>query len=75
MVEKINFVNYANDRYDTFQSTTINHPAYFYYTYSFVDAMACAICNIVAFSAVIGRIRMLEVFFLSLIGTFIYQIN
>lgn len=47
----------------------------FYTGYSFVDAIACALANVVAFSSVVGRIKLLEAFFLSLIGTFIYEVN
>lgn len=75
IVSKITFVNAFNDRYETLSGTAYQHPAYFYFSYSFVDAIACAICNIVAFSSVVGRIKILEVFFLTLIGTFIYEVN
>jgi hypothetical protein len=50
-------------------------PTYGYASYSFVDAIACAICNIVAFSSLVGRIRTLEIFILTLIGTFLYLVN
>ena len=43
--------------------------------YSFVDAIACALANVIAFSSLVGRIQLMEVFYLSLLGTFFYEIN
>lgn len=74
-VSKITFTNVLNDRYNTAAGTIYEHSAYFYYSYSFVDAIACAICNIIIYASVVGRIKALEVFFLSVFGTFIYIVN
>lgn len=41
----------------------------------FVEAIGCAISLTVAFSSVIGRIGLLEVFFLTLFGSFLYEVN
>ena len=40
-----------------------------------VDAIACAISMIVAFFSLVGRIQLLEVFFLTLFGSFLYEVN
>ena len=44
-------------------------------SYSFVDAIACALANVVAFSALVGRIKILETFFITLFGAFLYEVN
>lgn len=40
-----------------------------------MDAIACALANIVAFGSLVGRIKFVETFFLSLIGAFLYEVN
>lgn len=40
-----------------------------------VDAIACSISLLVAFSSLMGRIGFSEVFILSLIGGFLYEVN
>lgn len=46
------------------------------YTYSSIaDAIACAISMLVAFSALVGRIQPFEVFFLTVFGSFFYEVN
>jgi hypothetical protein len=74
-VFKIGFVNFAQDRYDPRTGTTLEHAVQFFTHHSFVDAIACALANVVAFSSLVGRIKIIESFFLSLLGTFIYEIN
>lgn len=59
IVSKITFVNWANDRYYTSINGLLNHEAQTYYSYSFVDAIACAIANICAFASLIGRVKKL----------------
>jgi hypothetical protein len=39
---------------------------------SFADAIACAICMILTFSPVVGRIQLIESFFMTLFGAFFY---
>jgi ammonia channel protein AmtB len=51
------------------------HDPAIYFSYSLVDAIACAICNIVSFSPLIGRIRKLEILILVLVSGFLYEIN
>ena len=43
--------------------------------YSFADAIACALANVVAFCSVVGRIQLLEAYYLSVFGTFFYELN
>lgn len=74
-MEKIGFINHGQDRYSSFSGLTLDHENQFFTHYSFVDAIACSLANIVAFGSLVGRIKMLEVFFLTLFGTFIYEIN
>jgi hypothetical protein len=40
-----------------------------------VEGIACAISMTVAFNPVIGRVGLLEVFFLTLFGAFFYEVN
>lgn len=75
IVSKISFVNYGQDRYNTAAGTGYEHATQFYSHYSFVDAIACAIANIVAFGSLVGRIKVIESFVLSLIGAFLYEVN
>lgn len=42
---------------------------------SVVDAIACAISITIALTSVIGRVQALEVFFLTLFGSFLYEVN
>jgi hypothetical protein len=72
IVSKISFVNYGQDRADGSIGTGYDKSPQFYSHHSFVDASACALANIVAFGSVVGRIKIFEAFFLSLLGTFIY---
>ena len=39
------------------------------------DAIACSISLMIAFSPVIGRVSLLEVFFLTLFGSWVYELN
>jgi hypothetical protein len=72
IVPMITFVNNENTHYYN-QTTPLASDTNFVYTsYSFVDAIACAICNIIAFSSVVGRVKTMEIFEMTLIGTFIY---
>ena len=61
----IGLSNYGTDR----QSTT-GLP-----TASFTDAIACALSIMVAACPVIGRVGLLEIFFLTLFGSFLYEVN
>lgn len=57
---KINFINYAQNMYNgtsEWASTRMYQPSHVYVTYSFVDAIACSLANVIAFSSVIGKIR------------------
>lgn len=40
-----------------------------------VDAIACAISMIVAFSSLVGRIQPFEVFVMTLFGSWLYEVN
>lgn len=71
VVGKISFVNYGQDR---FYNSFIDPPQ-FYSHHSFVDAIACALANVVALASIVGRIKFFETFWLSLLGTFIYEVN
>jgi len=55
--------------------TSLEHSPQFYTHHSFVDAIACSLANVIAFSSLVGRVKILESFFLSLLGTFIYEVN
>ena len=71
----ITFVNYGQDRYTTSPGTSFEHSPQFLVSYSLVDAIACALANVVAFSALVGRIKFLETFLLAGFGTFLYEVN
>ena len=75
IVQKISFVNYGQDRYSNSMGTGYEHDPQFFSHHSFVDAIACAIANIVAFGSLVGRVKILESFVLSLFGTFLYEVN
>lgn len=74
-ISKISFVNWGQDRYDNLAGTSLAHDTQFYTHHSFVDAIACALANTVAFGSVVGRIKLFEVFWLTAFGTFIYEVN
>ena len=61
----ISITNYLNDRQvsQMLQSSPLT------------DYIACFISLIVSYSAVIGRVGNLEVYFLTVIGTFMYEFN
>jgi hypothetical protein len=59
---KITYLNIGNDL-----QTTRDIPSS-----SFIDAVGCAIAIYGGYTAVIGRIGLTEIFFLTWIGTFIY---
>lgn len=63
--EKINYINQGN---------SLQNP-YSYTSASFLDAVAAAIAMYVGYSAVIGRIGLGEIFFLTWIGPFFYECN
>lgn len=63
--DTLSFLNKGQDRGIT---TALTHA-------SIADAIACAISLIIAFSALVGRIQILEVFFLTLFGSFLYEVN
>lgn len=42
---------------------------------SLADAIACSISLMVAFSSFVGRVSTLEVFFLTIFGSFLYEVN
>lgn len=72
---KISFVNYGQDRYNYSSGTGYDKAPQFFSHYSFVDAIACALSCVIALGSLIGRMKLLGVFALSLIGTFIYEVN
>lgn len=53
-VKKISFVNYNQDFLNTLSKYTSS-----YSHYSFVDAIACSLANVVAFASLVGRIKLL----------------
>ena len=65
VVDKISLVNVGQDRFTT---SAFSH-------YSFVDAIACALANVIAFSSLVGRVQLAEVFYLAILGTFFYEVN
>lgn len=75
ITSKISFVNYGQDRFNGAIGSGYDHDAFLYSHHSFVDAIACALANIVAFGSLVGRIKIFESFMLSLFGTFIYEVN
>lgn len=75
VVAKISFVNWVQDRYYNQAGTVLAHDPQFFTHHSFVDAIACAIANTVAFASVVGRIKLFEVVWLTAFGTFIYEVN
>ncbi len=65
--QQVNYINYGN----SYQTTT----PYTYYSASFIDAIGASLALYAGFTAVIGRIGLGEIFFLSWIGTFLYEVN
>ena len=65
LVQKISLVNVGQDRFEEYRYTH----------YSFVDAIACALANVVAFGSLVGRVQLIETFLLTLFGTFLYEVN
>lgn len=61
----INFINFGNDLQVNNQLPSA----------SFLDAVGAALAMYAGYTGVIGRIGMGEVFFLTWIGTFIYEVN
>lgn len=57
IVSQISFVNYGQDRFNGALGTGYGHSPYLYSHHSFVDAIACGIANLVAFSSVVGRVK------------------
>ena len=62
---QISYVNAGTD-----QQLSYNLPVS-----SMVDAIACSISMLVAFSSFVGRVGILAVYFLTLFGTFFYEVN
>lgn len=60
----INYINYGNDQ------TTYKLPST-----SLLDAIGAALAMYAGYTGVIGRVGLGEIFFLSWIGTFIYEVN
>ncbi len=58
VTSKISFVNYGQDRYDSKVGTGYERDPQFYTHHSFVDAIACALANLVALGSVVGRIKL-----------------
>ena len=67
--QQVNYINYGNSY--QFQS---GNP-YAYNSASFLEAIGASLALYAGFTAVIGRIGLGEIFFLSWIGTFIYEVN
>jgi hypothetical protein len=63
--QKINLINYGNG---------LSNP-YVYTSASFIDAVGAALALYAGYTAVIGRIGLGEIFFLTWIGTFLYELN
>ena len=61
----INYINYGNDLQTNYKLPSA----------SFLDAVGAALAMYAGFTAVIGRIGLGEIFFLTWIGTFIYEVN
>jgi hypothetical protein len=61
----INYINFQNNLQSTYAFTSA----------SFIDAVGAALAIYAAYTAIIGRIGLTEIFFLSWIGTFLYEIN
>ena len=61
----INYINYGNDLQTNYRLPSA----------SFLDAVGAALAMYAGYTAVIGRIGLGEVFFLTWIGTFIYEVN
>lgn len=62
---RISWVNIGQDQHETNDLLAA----------SLVDAIACAICMILALGAVIGRIQFLEAFLITFLGSWFYEIN
>jgi ammonia channel protein AmtB len=62
---QINYINFGNDLQSGFSLPSA----------SFLDAVGASLAIYAGYTAVIGRISLGEVFFLSWIGTFIYELN
>ncbi len=63
--EKINYINFGNSH---------QYP-YAYTSSSFIDAIGASLAMYAGYTAVIGRIGLGEIFFLTWIGTFFYELN
>lgn len=74
ITKKISFVNYGQDRFDGAVGSVYAHDTFMYSHYSFVDAIACALCNIIALGSLVGRIKLMGVFVLTLFGTFFQEV-
>lgn len=61
----INFINFGNDIQKNYQLPSA----------SFLDAVGAALAMYAGYTGVIGRIGIGEIFFLTWIGTFIYELN
>lgn len=61
----INYINFGNDLQSNYSLPSA----------SFLDAIGAALAIYAGYTAVIGRIGLGEIFFLSWIGTFIYELN
>lgn len=61
----INYINFGNGLQSSYAFTSA----------SFLDAVGASLAMYAGYTAVIGRIGLTEIFFLTWIGTFIYEIN
>lgn len=66
--DRFDKISFANVNQDPYVVDDLDHA-------SLADAIACAICMILTFSPVIGRIQFVEAFFMTLIGTTLYELN
>jgi hypothetical protein len=61
----INYINFGNGLQTSYAFTSA----------SFLDAVGAALAMYAGYTGVIGRIGLTEIFFLTWIGTFLYEIN
>jgi hypothetical protein len=63
--QKINYLNFGNQL----------QTSYTYTSSSFLDAVGAALALYAGYTGVIGRVGLAEIFFLTWIGTFLYEVN
>lgn len=71
---KINLINYGNVFQPQIAGTALTI-TYTFFSSSFLDVVGASLALYAGFTAVIGRISFGEIFFLSWIGTFFYELN